>query len=137
MGHEWAMGWVDQAVVIYLTFPRVEYVQVIRHIPIGKQPALPVQPTDLFLFPYGYFTGSSSFKRYCSSFLPFHTLNHYFRLPCLGTSTCSYTVQYASNEPNHDRRWNCVMEEKGRRNFFHGRRSPRDCKLPGHVFHLC
>jgi hypothetical protein len=24
------------------------------------------------------------------------------------------------------------MEEEGRRNFLDGRRSPRDCKLPGH-----
>jgi hypothetical protein len=28
------------------------------------------------------------------------------------------------------------VEKERRRNFFHRRRSPRDCKLPGHVFHL-
>ena len=27
------------------------------------------------------------------------------------------------------------MEKERRRNIFHRRRSPRDCTLPGHVFH--
>ena len=63
----------------------------------------------------------------------FKPLNYYFRFPCLGASRRSYPVQYASNEPNHDRRWNSVMEKERRRKFLDGRRPPRDCKFLGHI----
>lgn len=140
------MGWVDQVVVMYLKLKafREFIAYVIRHIPISiTQIKLATyftrRPTDLLTgFSSQMATSLARFlsRGMYSLFYPFYKLNYYFRLPCLGASTRSYTVQYASDEPNHDRRWNCVMEKERRRNFHHGRRSPRDRKLPGHVFHL-
>ena len=51
------------------------------------------------------------------------------RFPSLGPQKCACPIQHASNEPDNDRGWNCIMEEERGRVLLCRRRSPRNCSF--------
>ena len=123
------MGWVDRVVIVVMMTFGINY--CIRHIPMSRFLQYPL--TFFHQWPLHWLAFYQEVIVCAHSSLSIH-LNYHFRLPCLSLSTRSHPVQYASNESNHDRRWNCVMEKERRRNLLDGRGPPRNCKSPSHVF---